>query len=178
MFLIHASAAALALWDAVRRGVTVGAQDMSSNTGCSAFRVMSSAPCRLRDLELASVVILRARWPWPTPAAGEPKIINRDSSRRHTTHTLLKSTYHKLCFLLVKVYALDMAHVYTTFVPSITFFLTAQQVITELLPAYGASRWVSYSACRETQGPNHFETVDGVCSLFFLLNCAVNLLSW
>ncbi|KGO39440.1 hypothetical protein PEX1_005400 [Penicillium expansum] len=63
MFLIYASAAALALWGAIQRGVTVGAQDMSPNTGCSGFRVMSSASCSLRDLEFASVVILRARWP-------------------------------------------------------------------------------------------------------------------
>lgn len=60
MFLIHVLAAALALWGAVRRGVNVGAQNMSPNTGCSAFRVMSSAPCNLRYLEFASVVMLRA----------------------------------------------------------------------------------------------------------------------
>ncbi|EKV09104.1 hypothetical protein PDIG_56590 [Penicillium digitatum PHI26] len=63
MSLIHASAAALALLGTIHRGVTVGARDLSPNTGCSTFRVMSSAPCSLRDLELASVVILRARWP-------------------------------------------------------------------------------------------------------------------
>lgn len=60
MLLTHASAAALALWGAIRRGVTVGAQNMSPNTGYSAFRVMSSAPCSLRNLEFASVVMLRA----------------------------------------------------------------------------------------------------------------------
>ncbi|KAJ6191231.1 hypothetical protein N7519_001252 [Penicillium mononematosum] len=40
---------------------TVGAQDMSHNTGCSAFRVMSSVPYSLRALELAAVVMLRVR---------------------------------------------------------------------------------------------------------------------
>jgi hypothetical protein len=60
MFLIHVSAAALALWGGIHRRVNVGAQNMSPNTGCSAFRVMSNAPCNLRYLEFASVVMLRA----------------------------------------------------------------------------------------------------------------------
>lgn len=60
MFLIHVSAAALTLWGAIRRGVDVGAQNMSPNTGCNAFRVMSSAPCDVQYFEFASVVMLRA----------------------------------------------------------------------------------------------------------------------
>ena len=43
--------------------VTVGAQDVSPNTGFSAFRVMSSVPYSLRALELATIVMLRVRWP-------------------------------------------------------------------------------------------------------------------
>ncbi|CDM34683.1 unnamed protein product [Penicillium roqueforti FM164] len=49
----------IALWGAIGRGVPVGAQNIRPNTGCSAFRVMSSASCSLRDLEFASVVMLR-----------------------------------------------------------------------------------------------------------------------
>lgn len=59
-----------------------------------------------------------------------------------------------------------MAHVYTIFVPSITFSFTAQQVITELLPAYGASGWMSYSACGGRKDRTVFATVDGVFNFF------------
>lgn len=60
-----------------------------------------------------------------------------------------------------------MAHVYTIFVPSITFSLTAQQVITELLPAYGASGCMSYSACERRKDRTVFVTVDGVFIFIF-----------
>lgn len=59
LFLTHAMFAVLGLWGATQGGVTVGSQKMSPDTGCGAFRVMSSAPCSLRDLEDASVVMLR-----------------------------------------------------------------------------------------------------------------------
>lgn len=60
-----------------------------------------------------------------------------------------------------------MAHVYTIFVPSITFILTAQQVITELLPAYGASGWMSCSACGGRRDRTVFATLDGVFIFYF-----------
>ncbi|KAJ5693781.1 hypothetical protein N7536_004193 [Penicillium majusculum] len=62
-----------------------------------------------------------------------------------------------------------MAHVYTIFVPSITFSFTAQQVITELLPAYGVSGWMSYSACGGRKDRTVFATVDGIFNSRYLL---------
>ncbi|KAJ5774713.1 hypothetical protein N7457_009609 [Penicillium paradoxum] len=74
LFLIHAMAAVLDLWGATQGGVVVGAQDMSPDTGYGSFRVMSSAPCSLRDLEVALVVMLRASVAPTNPAAHEPHI--------------------------------------------------------------------------------------------------------
>ncbi|KAJ5207861.1 hypothetical protein N7449_002240 [Penicillium cf. viridicatum] len=62
-----------------------------------------------------------------------------------------------------------MAHVYTIFVPSITFSLTAQQVITELLPAYGASGLDELQRLWETKDRTVFATVDVIFNSQYLL---------